>query len=291
MSGLSKQISEKDKLLVLENCPASDWHGLFEVSFKFRQVSGQALSTFLISSVRVKAMFLPLFKFKATTSLISSGKSEWTLVGCPTLMASLTNFSGLLWMPMEIELDLSSVLAEYPRTWVLRRLEFMGKGASMGWFWTLSNSETIDGKPRRGWMSVEALMVWSEASCKAKTGGLQSYPSVWSWLHKFGCNGFAQLPWIGCFFLLLTTYHRECGPTDRVGDHLGKNILVFGKVGMLWTSLVSLRRELPYRQWWKSTWSKGKVLSSLTKGVVCHMKERPGFSTEKYFCQFQTQLD
>jgi len=26
------------------------------------------------------------------------------------------------------------------------------------------------------------------------------------------------------------------------------------------------------------------VLSSLTKGVVCHMKERPGFSTEKYFC-------
>ena len=26
------------------------------------------------------------------------------------------------------------------------------------------------------------------------------------------------------------------------------------------------------------------MLSSLTKGVVCHMKERPGFSTEKYFC-------
>ena len=33
------------------------------------------------------------------------------------------------------------------------------------------------------------------------------------------------------FLLLWTTYRQECDPTDRVGDRLGKSILVFGKQG------------------------------------------------------------
>ena len=55
------------------------------------------------------------------------------------------------------------------------------------------------------------------------------------------------------------------------------------KVGMLWRSLVNFLLELPYRQWWKSTSWRENLLINLTKGLVSHMNDLPGFSTEKYF--------
>ena len=232
----------------------------------------------------------PTFTNLWTTSVISSGNIEWSLVGWPMAKASLTNSPGVLWIPIAIDWW-SVALAHLPSVGgVLSLRAWAGKGWLAGWGLICTNSDTMGGRFFRGCMSVVALMVCRLASWGAKTGGEQTSPSFWSWvinlvaraLHR--SHGYA----VSSAVVQVPSAFRPQGSCSWSFRQKASKVANWG---MLCKSLVSLHLELPYLQWWNETSCKsGESFMKATKGLVCHINDRPGFSTEKYVSCIMHQL-